>query len=227
MNSRSETSTPCPGQPFPWSSDHQLYQWREQNKSFVGTKYVFCRDKSMAKNTCLSRQKICLKNTVSTNIILSRQKTCFVATNTCVVETKMIIVAAPANDIRVAAHIPRESLKRLIKPSQAIYSETPNGGTLKHQRKNIWQISQWYPKVSDPWVQWPLVVVLLWYNRNVKPWLTYVGAHTRCRTLSFSKWQHANRRVGGNHPWQRYHFWLVSLFEQLNEIFLLKCSHSR
>ena len=76
---------------------------------------MFVVTKDLSQKYCLDKH-----NFVATKDVFCRDKHVFV-------ETKMIIVAAPANDIRVAAHIPRESLKRLIKPSQAIYSETPNG----------------------------------------------------------------------------------------------------
>ena len=66
-----------------------------------------CGDKIMlvATNICVFRDKH--KSFVATSIFLSPQKTCLVATNTCswrqvyfctFVATKMILVAAPAND---------------------------------------------------------------------------------------------------------------------------------
>ena len=84
--------------------------------TFVVTKDVFshdihvCRYKSKRVMTklfvvtklCLSRQNyVCRdKRFVATSILLSRKKRCFVSTNTCLfVTTKMILVAAPANDI--------------------------------------------------------------------------------------------------------------------------------
>ena len=44
------------------------------------------------------------------------------------------------------------------------------------------------------------------------------GRHTQYRTLSFSKWPYADRSGEGNHPWQWYHLWLVSVFEKLSWI---------
>ena len=74
--------------------------------SFVATKHVFCRDKSMivATKVWLSRQTLVATSTsaplvcrdksfVTANIFLSRQKTCFVAT-----KQKRFFVAAPATD---------------------------------------------------------------------------------------------------------------------------------
>ena len=75
--------------------------------TFVTTKHVFCRDKSMlVRTTKLSQQK----NIVATNVLFVQQKFCcskhtFVMTKDVFcydkhmfVMTKMILVAAPAND---------------------------------------------------------------------------------------------------------------------------------
>ena len=90
-----------------------------QNSSFVATKLVFCRDKSMlvaTKRLARQAQFCCDKTLVMTNVILSRQLTfvatkhvfcrdkhVFVATNTCFrdktfVATKITLAAAPASD---------------------------------------------------------------------------------------------------------------------------------
>ena len=101
-------------------SCHQYYFCRDKGfvatniykHVFVATKYVFCRDKSMLGATkLLSRENyVCRRETrvafVTTSILLLRQKTCFVATKLCLsrqihvcfIATKMILVAAPAND---------------------------------------------------------------------------------------------------------------------------------
>ena len=69
-----------------------------QNTSFVVTKVCL-----VATKLCLSRQKFCRdKHTfVATKDVFCR-KIMFVATNKTFVATKMIIVAAPANDRRFA-----------------------------------------------------------------------------------------------------------------------------
>ena len=94
----------------------------QQNTSFDATKVClslqtyFCCDKLnfSATNTCLSRQNILCRDQsmlVATNIdeslvagsiLLSRQKTCCVATKHFV-ETKMILVAATANDSQLCS----------------------------------------------------------------------------------------------------------------------------
>ena len=82
----------------------QAYFYRDKHV-FVTTIHVFCRDKSMlvANRTfvatfvateifCHDKHNfVATKTFVTASIFLSRQKTCFVA-------TKMILVAAPAND---------------------------------------------------------------------------------------------------------------------------------
>ena len=87
----------------------QTYACRD--KTFVTTN--ICNDKHnfVATNTCLSRQNYASIIFVATNTCLSRQifycdKHDFVATSilllrqrTCFVGTKMILLAAPANDI--------------------------------------------------------------------------------------------------------------------------------
>ena len=73
---------------------------------FVATKRFFCRDKSMLV-VVMSRQNLCHDKFVATNIILSRQKVCnfsvatsilFSRQNMSIVATKMILVAASADD---------------------------------------------------------------------------------------------------------------------------------
>ena len=54
--------------------------------------YLFCHNKHTAY-FCCEKSKL-----VAINILLSEQKTCFVASNTVFLATKMILVAAPAND---------------------------------------------------------------------------------------------------------------------------------
>ena len=124
-----------------------VYHWRElpqvpflswqtrvlsrQNTSFVATKHVFCRDKSMlAATKVLSRQKFC-RGKHPARILLLRQKTSSKdviqrrllsrQTRVCCdkrrrlsremcrdksfVATKMILMAAPANDTSVARRI--------------------------------------------------------------------------------------------------------------------------
>ena len=99
-----------------------------QNFCCCCAKHIFVVTKVLSRQTraccdkkrLLSQQKYALSrqnlfsrdkhNLVATSILLSRQKTCFVVTNTCLslqthvchnksfVTTKMILVAAPAND---------------------------------------------------------------------------------------------------------------------------------
>ena len=116
-------------------------------------KFLFCRDKTFVatntgrdkhmlvatnKNIILSRQK---------SILLSRQKRCFVVTNTCLsrqtsvcrdktfVATKMILVAAPANDSLAR---PSCSAKAPLKHLSHTERETvPDGRTNKKIRRVV------------------------------------------------------------------------------------------
>ena len=75
---------------------------------FTQRKYA-CRDKT-TKIFCRDKKKFRDKTFITISILLSRQKTCFIATRDkhvvcrdflfvcCFVATKMILVAAPAND---------------------------------------------------------------------------------------------------------------------------------
>ena len=53
---------------------------------------------------------------------------------------------------------------------------------------------------------------------DVKLWSMHVVATHGAELCHFTKWPHADRSGEGNHPWQWYHFWLVSVFEKFNGI---------
>ena len=81
-----------------WHAVVEIVKKKKRVLAIVGGschKYNFCRDKSVvATNMCLSRQN---PSFVATNIILSRQAY-FCRDKHMFVATKMILVAAPAND---------------------------------------------------------------------------------------------------------------------------------
>ena len=79
---------------------------------FVATKQVFCRDKSMlAATTVLSRQNYVCRDKifVATHPCLSRQQFCL-DKHTFVSESKMILVAAPANNTHAHARRRTEAM---------------------------------------------------------------------------------------------------------------------